>query len=761
MRQLLRRLALDARARLERAVAELLEGQYDLYEKSGQLVADPNAPLRHLDDEGRSLRAALLKHFDDLQRCGLTPRQAYRQFLRETAFTWLNRLVAFKMLEARRWLRETISRWDHSNGYLLWLADHRDAWLQHQRGGESRDAAYLRFLLDCCRQLAREIRVLFDPDNLASRFAPPLAVLREVAHALNQPQLAEAWQPGNEETLGWVYQFFVEEEKAHIFEQLYKHKRKISAEDLPAATQIFTPRWMVRFLVHNTLGRLWLQLHPDSNLRSKLDYLLPEALTPAELKRPIRSVREIKLLDPACGTMHFGLVAFDLFVEMYQEEMARAGQPGWPAQPPVDHPEDIPAAILEQNLHGIDIDLRAVQIAALALYLKAKTLAPGRTLRESRLACANVHMLDGERLATFLRQAGLGERPIYQRILTALQEELQRSQYLGSLLPLERRIRALVEEERQRYERAGRNPDLFGWSREQFGSEAARRHFWDTLLAQIRHALDQLARDQDARGIPQTFFAGETVQGLRLLQLLDQTYDVVVTNPPYSTAWNLDPVIKDLLAKHYPEGKTDIYAAFLLRGSQLLSDGGRLGMVTQQSFMFISSYERLRQQLLQEHVIETLAHLGTEAFEEIAGAKVNTALLVLRKESDERRRAEAVATYFRLVKEPDAPSKRQRLERALAALRQAFQAATSGASAPPTSEASALDPAVFRYRQADFDAIPGSPWVYWITPGLRRLFQTLPKLGDVAAVRPGLTTADNFRFVRFWWEVGKERIAFD
>lgn len=347
-------------------------------------------------------------------------------------------------------------------------------------------------------------------------------------------------------------------------------------------------------------------------------------------------------------------------------------------------------------------------------------------------------MLNGDRLGTFLKEMGLDQRPIYRRILHALQEELKSSEQLGSLLPLEKRIRLLVEEERKKYEKEGKTPDLFGWHKEQFETEAGQQEFWQTLEVQIGQALDAFAREQAESGVDQSFFADEAVKGLRLLELSGQTYDVVVANPPYLTARNMNAVLKDGVAKHYPEGKADLYAAFIQRCTEWLSVGGLVGMVTQQSFMFISSYEKLRNWLHQRTVVATMGHVGPRAFDEVTGEKVNTTLLVLRRGQD----ADAVGTYFRLVKEPDADAKRARFEQALSRLR-----------------AGASDPVVYRYRQTDFDAIPGRPWVYWITPGLRNLFETLPKLGDEAAPKCGMTTSDNSRFLRYWWEVGTYRIA--
>jgi hypothetical protein len=452
-------------------------------------------------------------------------------------------------------------------------------------------------------------------------------------------------------------------------------------------------------------------------------------------------VRDIRLLDPACGTMHFGLVAFDLLVEMYREEIANAGQPGWPERPPVASDDAIPAAILANNLHGIDIDLRAVQLSALTLFLRAKTLNPKAHLTESRLACADIHMLGGDRLTEFLKKARLDQRPIYGRILAAIQQRLKDADQLGSLLRLEDEIRLLIEHERKSYEKEGRQPDLFGWSKQQFETQAGRQEFWETLEIQIGQALDAFAREQAEAGREQSFFAGETTKGLRLLDIMNQRYDVVVTNPPYMTVRNMNSVLKGYLQKEYPAAKGDLYAAFIQRCTEWLAERGRLGMIAQQSFMFISSYEKLRQFLRDRIAIETLPHVGPRAFEEVTGEKVNTTLLVLRRESDDRARAESVGVYFRLVKEPDAEAKRRRFEQAVAHLR----------AAQP-------DPVVYGYRQADFDAIPGGPWVYWLTKSIRSHFRDLRKLQDVTRTHCGMTTSDNARYLRFWWEVGELRI---
>ncbi|MCG3145054.1 MAG: hypothetical protein HONDAALG_02595 [Gammaproteobacteria bacterium] len=741
-------MTLEARHLLIAEIREQLEGIYGL-SVDGRFEPIDRLPVVQAMNAVRQTRERLEKFFSDEAAAGLKGAEAVAKLTKEVAFTHLNRLVAFKMLEARKLLRGTIDRYHDSGAFKFYLVEEAHAadlalyeagdMPQDAFGEGPRDQAYRHFLLWQTGQLAKELKVLFDPDNLASHLFPRPRALRQLLGLLNQPALQEAWAVGNEETIGWIYQFFNEEEKAEVFDRLYRQKQKIRREDLPAATQIFTPRWIVKFLVENTLGRLWMEMHPDSTLAEKLEYLVPrEAQTATGLKRAC----EIRVLDPACGTMHFGLVAFDLLVEMYREELARAGQEGWSALASVEKEEEIPEAIVRHNLYGIDIDLRAVQLSALTLYLKAKTLNPKTQLVESRLACADIHMLNGSRLKDFLATAGI-ERPIYNRILTALNERLRYADQLGSLLRLDVEIRELVEQERKRYEREGRTPDLFGWSAEQFESEAGREEFWEMIEVQINQALDLFAQQQAAEGRDQSFFVGETTKGLRLLEVLGNRYTVVLANPPYMTSRNMNAVMSEYLKDKFPAAKRDLYAAFIQRCAELLADEGRMGLITQQSFMFISSYEALRKWLSERVAIETMAHTGPRAFAEVTGEKVNTTLYVLRREASEVNRNEAVGTYFRLVKEPDAEAKQRRFERAVKALQRGED-----------------DAAVYPYRQGDFVAIPGAPWVYWITPTLRQLFQTLPKLADSAQPRQGLATADNFRFLRFWWEVGTKCIGF-
>ena len=654
-------LALQARDLLTDEARRALEGVYGLY-ADGRLDPPETLPQVRNDAESAETYRRLKQFLQDEEQAGLPRPEAVAKLVNEVAFTHLNRLVAFKMMEARKLIRGTVDRGHESNAFKFYLADpaHADDMACFQRGDV--DTAYRHFLLWQAGEIAREVRVLFDPDTLASRLFPRPRALADLLSLLNAKGLEPVWLA--DETIGWVYQYFNEPELQAAFEKVRTSGAKFEAKDIPSATQLFTPHWIVRYLVHNTLGRLWVQMHPDTRLAESelLDHLVP--LEGETTEEPVRLVREIRLLDPACGAMHFGLVAFDLFAAMYREELARAGEAGWPERPSVASEDDIAAAIIANNLYGIDIDLRAVQLSALALYLKAKSLNKQAVITETHLACADVQPGSAAQLGMFLREMRF-ERPIYERLMRALWERLQDVKLLGSLLRLEKELGSLIDAERKRY---GAAP-LFAGLAGEFEREAAEAEFWHLIEAQIVQGLDEFARQQAAQGVDLRFFTGEAVKGLQLLDVMLGEYDVVVTNPPYSGKRNLNDTLAGYLDDAYPEGKGDLYAAFIVRCGELLAPGGRLGMITQQSFMFISSYANLRTKLRESYAIECMAHLGSRAFVEISGEKVNTTAFCLRAEPEAGLRAHSVGTYFRLVNAGEGDAKRVAFEEALAGLR--------------------------------------------------------------------------------------------
>src|ERR1035437_9051800 len=345
---------------------------------------------------------------------------------------------------------------------------------------------YRHFLLWQCGELAKEINVLFDPGNVPGMLFPRPGVLKELIDALNADDRKGDWAAGNEATVGWVYQHFNAEEKDAAFDKVFKKKKKFEKTDLPAATQIFTPRWVVRFLVENSLGRLWLSMHPDSDLREKLAYRLPWPADPPPIA--LKPVKEVRILDPATGTMHFGLVAFDLLTAMYREELAHAGTAGWPAQASVQSEAEAPAAILANNLFGIDIDLRAVQLAALALYLKAKAANKQSVLTESNLACADVAIFRGQHLTKITSEMAL-PGGFTRELFVKFRDSLEEASMMGSLVRLD-------------------------------------QHFQNLQSDRLRQSIDAYVEKQRSEGVDESYFANETGKGLRLLNLLAGVYKI-------------------------------------------------------------------------------------------------------------------------------------------------------------------------------------------------------------------------------------------
>lgn len=727
---------LNARALLERETEEQLQGLYG-WLPDGTFGIGTALGLSHAAETRRLLESYVAEEMD----AGVDAAAAREKLKRETAFTWLNRAVAFRMMEERGILKSALGKLHKSNAFIFWLTDVKglanipastpvDALSEGPV-----DAAYREFLLWQCGQLADEVSVLFDPNTLASRFCPRPAVLKELVDSMQEPDVADAWKAGNEEAIGWVYQGFSAQELQDAFAAARENKKKFEPQDIPAVTQLFTIRWVVRFLVENTLGRIWMEMHPDSRLAESLGYYVPPKHPQCRALRPIK---EITFLDPSCGSMHFGLLAFDLYAEMYREERENAGKPGWPKTASAATEEEIPELILAHNIHGIDIDMRAVQISALTLLLKARMLNHKARVTDRNLACANIEALTGGRLDELIKHAKFDNR-IEEKILRAIAARVPDSPHLGSLLRLEKDLKVLVDIERKRLTTSAQ-PELLlaGLTDDLFQSTRDLESFFDKLAASIADRLDALTREA---GGGSNHTASEASKGLRLLRLAEKRYDAVATNPPYLSGRKMNKRLAALMEQEYKEGKGDLYAAFIMRCQELLAPDGLMGMLTMHSFMFISSYEDLRARLRKEIAVETLAHFGGGLFAVGNPGTLQTAAFVLRREPEATKRENQIGTYFRLVKERDADAKRLAFESAVQSLRH-----------------NETHHQLFHYQQSDFDAIPSNPWVYWITERIRTLFSECEILGKVAKPRQGLATADNSRFLRFFWEVGNGNV---
>jgi hypothetical protein len=555
---------------------------------------------------------ALLRH-DELAEG--SPGRGYENVLRELTYTLLNRLVGLKSMEARGLLY--LPPPDNQSGApeqteiitpipgqarSRYLRDFRAAGGARYRYEDDAEEALLRDGLTAAfRHITSEIRLLFDPDHEYACVWPTHACLVRVIDMINSDLPEDAYRA--HDFLGWVYQFFNRDEKKQVRADNKGIPR--SSYELSVINQFYTPSWVVKVLVDNTLGRLWLQMHPDSALASEgppplpdartsdepvADYLVPQTgeklryqrLTEEGQVETYKRVCDITLLDPACGTMHFGQYAFGLFYRMYLDEIEHTGAPGWPAEPSVRDPKDIPAAIITNNLFGIDIDPRAIQIASLSLLFTAKEAALRHGyapqdvhIARTNLVVANAVNLGEERLRTLINRLGprLGSIELQECLFKTVWENLQYVGELGSLIQVREGVtRVLHDWVEQHAKQQGITRLLWPQQERQLDlgtirSDAVRqqahqmelqRRLLEEEAAQVRRDLlsgVEAAAAEVGTDPSQRLFAEDTARGLKLLEVLSRRYDVVVMNPPYGA---FVPKVRDFIKVTYPLTKNNI-----------------------------------------------------------------------------------------------------------------------------------------------------------------------------------------------------------
>jgi len=611
--------------------------------------------------------------------------RGYENVKRELAYTLLNRLVGIKAMEARQLLylpppaepngtpeQTEVVTPVPGQARSRYLRDYRVAGGSKYKYDDDAEEKLLRDGLTAAfRHITQEIRILFDPDHEYACVWPTHATLTSVLEMINEELPEDAYRA--RDFLGWVYQFFNREEKKRVRDENKGTPR--SSYELAVINQFYTPSWVVKALVDNTLGRLWLQMHPDSALfppaRPPLpdgrvsdapivDYLVPRTSERIRYKRltedgqveTFKRVRDITLLDPACGTMHFGQYAFGLFHRMYLDEIEHAGQPGWPADPSISEPRDIPAAILVYNLFGVDIDPRAIQIASLSLLLTAKEAALKHgfspldvKIHRSNLVVANTVDLGAERLQALVDHIGtrLGAAELRQRLFKTIWENLQYVGELGSLVQVRESVERVLDDWVDAKAREkGLTKIIAPKEKKQLElgailTEADKKHarqlqlerrvledeaqqLQQELLVAIEEAAAQAGGDPTER-----LFAQDTARGLKLLQILSRQYDVVVMNPPYGA---FIPKVKDIVKKAYPLTANDIYAAFIDRATQLTEPDGYIGALVSATFVNLTTFEKLRTEiLLKRNPLIVMLDLG---FGILDDATVEASAIVLR-----------------------------------------------------------------------------------------------------------------------------------
>lgn len=560
-----------ARRLLEEDFAAQLEGDFDVL-RSGQVAAVAGTHLTSREVFQREKIVAALNH-----KCaaGMTAAEAVADYIRDAAFTTLNRFAALKMLEARALVQECVSKGEASAGYREFCGLAPSLPLLPNSSGYR---LYIESLFD---ELSTEVKVLFDRRDPASALWPRRAAFGELFDILNAPDVASIW--AEDETIGWFYQYFNsgdERRKMRGESQAPRNSRELAIRN-----QFFTPRYVVQFLTDNTLGRIWYEMRETHTaLTGQCDYMVRkpgEELTP----RPKKDPRDIRVLDPACGSGHFLLYAFDLLITMYEEAHA---DPESPTSEATGRRLDedylslgelrqaVPGLVLARNLVGVDIDPRCAQIAQLALWMRAQRAYRDfgvprdqrPRIRRSNIVIAEPLVADDRVAAEFLPRLGDDE---LAQTFKDLVDALALAGDLGLLLRLE----------------SGRPQPL---------TPGHERDLFTPTEGRLREAVARFAADERGRAsMRRRLFMDDAVHGMGLVAAADQKYDVVLMNPPFGSA---SVRARTVFERAYPLAKIDIYAAFVERGIELLDGRGRLGAITSRSGFFLSRFRKWREEIL-------------------------------------------------------------------------------------------------------------------------------------------------------------------
>jgi hypothetical protein len=681
-----------ARTLLQEDFASQLEGTFDVLH-SGSITARAGP---HLSPRQAFQRDKIVAAIEHKRAAGMNTVDAVADYLRDAAFTTLNRFAALKMLEARELLQECITRGEQSAGFREFCGMAPGVALLPESAGYR---LYIESLFD---ELSTEIKVLFDRRDPASELWPRRATFDALLGVLNASELVGVW--AEDETIGWIYQFF---NGAHERKRMREesHAPRTSRE-LAVRNQFFTPRYVVQFLTDNTLGRIWYEMSgAKTALAERCEYMVRrpgEESPPRARKDP----RDLRVLDPACGSGHFLLCAFDLLLTIYEEAHADPKSPrsevtGKTLADDFATLEDLrkaaPRLILAYNIHGVDIDSRCAQIAQLTLWMRAqrvyRDLGIARVershIRRSNIVVAEPLVADERLLAEFVSRLGDAE---LGRVFTGLVDALKLAGDLGLLL----RVETLIARPTQR----GQTGNLFAPPEERIRATLARF----------------VAEEGERASTPMRLFADDAAQGIGLLGIAEKRFDVVLMNPPFGepTA-DAQPYID----QWYSEGANDIYAAFVLRFSRMLTEHGRLGAITSRSFFVGRDLRAFRQHILDtpNASLELVLDLGLGVLD----AMVETAAYVMGTAGDP-------AVHF-------------------------LDLRTTTKAMRSISDALAQATWMERSRER-FRGLPYCQFLYDISDEAAGSFSSGAQIEpQVGRVTKGLSTGDDDRFVRLRWEV--------
>ncbi|EIJ81288.1 putative restriction enzyme [Bacillus methanolicus PB1] len=654
-----------------------------------------------LSSSEKAKRNKLIQRIQQLS-VGRTQEDAYKMVMEEVAYTWFNRFTALRFMEVNEYLPSKVrvlSSYNPDNHEpdivteaLSVDLDIDKDYVAELKLNNKTEELFKYMIIKQCNDLNKYLPFMFEkiddyteilfPDGLLNKDS----FIRKMTDTNIIPE--EDWK--QVEIIGWLYQYYIAEEKDRVI----KAKKKYKTEEIPYATQLFTPDWIVRYMVQNSLGRYWIESHPEHrDLLKNWEFFLEnpnpepdfeEKLVPYINKE--MKVEEIKCFDPAMGSGHILVYMFDVLYEIYR----RCGY----------MEREIPRLIIEKNLYGLDIDDRAYQLASFSLVMKAleynkrflrSVERDGLTLNLASIQETNI--LTDEDIA-YLAGEDYGKK--YEKTKLFM-EQFQDAKTIGSLLKVTVHDTTFLQE---RLEAIKITPetDLF---------ETEKREKILSLLPKL---------------IKQAYVMGHI-------------FDVLVTNPPYMGSGNMNAVLSSFLKEHYPDSKSDLFGAFM-ELDHYLKKNGFYASINQHSWMFLSSFEKLRKKIIQNKLIENMLHLGPRAFEEIGGEVVQSTAFVLRNAYI----PSIKGTYVRLIDERTA---REKNEKAIEAVQNPFVSYR------------------YSFNQKNFNKIPGSPIAFWVSKKFIGSFVQGKQFGEFGVTKKGILTGNDKRFIRLWYEVNVNKIGFN
>ncbi|HBS2763270.1 TPA: BREX-1 system adenine-specific DNA-methyltransferase PglX, partial [Klebsiella pneumoniae] len=632
--------------------------------------------------------------------------QGFEVLVEHCAYTWFNRLCAIRYMELHGYLDHGFRMLSHPETPAAFevldhvpevaealLPENKAQLVEMKLSGNQDEALYRELLLGQCHALHHAMPFLFEAvDDEAELLLPDnLTRTDSILRGLVDDIPEEDWE--QVEVIGWLYQFYISEKKDAVIGKVVK------SEDIPAATQLFTPNWIVQYLVQNSVGRQWLQTYPDSPLKDKMEYYIEPAEQTPEVQAQLAAItpasiepESIKVLDPACGSGHILIEAYNVLKNIYEERGYRG--------------RDIPQLILENNIFGLDIDDRAAQLSGFALLMMARQDDRRIFTRDVRLNIVSLQESLHLDIAKLWQQLNF-----HQQVQT------------GSMGDMFAENNALTQTDSAEYQLLMRTLKRFV-NAKTLGSLIQVPQEEE---AELKAFLDALCRLEQEGDFQQKAAAKAFIPFIQQAWILAQRYDAVVANPPYMGGKGMNGELKEFAKNNFPDSKSDLFAMFIERGFLWLKNAGFNSMVTMQSWMFLSSFEKMRENILTNYTIETMVHMDNGVMKIAFGTNAT----VFRNTNTPSYKGSFSYAENDDINEKgypeEFPVKNERLKNATA---------------------------------SDFKKIPGSPIAYWASDATRAAFSHNNTLSNQVPVKVGLQTGSNDKFVREWHEISIDKFSF-